>query len=199
AVSRCVSLTVWGFTDAYSWVPSFMPGWGAAHLLDESYREKPAYTRVHTTLANRDFTGIAKVMHSLRCLHSPNGVNGTGLQQWGCWQTDAQQFVFRRVAPRTYTVANAANGRCLTLPGASTANGAAVVQGACTGGAGQRFELRKVARPDSDQYFRVVATHSGKCLDVEASSQGNGAAVVQWPCAAQDNQLWRLEGASGHL
>jgi endo-1,4-beta-xylanase len=43
AVERCTSLTVWGFTDAYSWVPSAYPGSGAAAVFDEEFRPKPAY------------------------------------------------------------------------------------------------------------------------------------------------------------
>ena len=48
---RCVSYTVWGFTDRYSWVPGVFPGEGAANLLDENYAPKPAYRAVRETLA----------------------------------------------------------------------------------------------------------------------------------------------------
>ena len=48
---RCVSYTVWGFTDRYSWVPGVFPGEGAANLLDENYRTKPAYDTIRNTLA----------------------------------------------------------------------------------------------------------------------------------------------------
>lgn len=46
AVRRCRTYTVWGFTDAHSWVPGWFPGEGAATLFDESYRPKPAYFAV---------------------------------------------------------------------------------------------------------------------------------------------------------
>jgi endo-1,4-beta-xylanase len=51
AVPRCVSVTVWGFTDAHSWIPAAYSGYGAADLLDETLRAKPAYDTVHTALA----------------------------------------------------------------------------------------------------------------------------------------------------
>lgn len=51
SVSRCVSINVWGFTDAHSWVPGSMDGWGAADLLDKRLQAKPAYTKVQRTLA----------------------------------------------------------------------------------------------------------------------------------------------------
>jgi endo-1,4-beta-xylanase len=44
AVSRCTSVTVWGVTDKFSWVPSTFSGQGAALLFDENYAKKPAYT-----------------------------------------------------------------------------------------------------------------------------------------------------------
>ncbi|MEV6052793.1 cellulose binding domain-containing protein [Streptomyces sp. NPDC052107] len=43
-MSRCVNVTVWGFTDADSWVPNTFPGYGAATPYDENYQPKPATT-----------------------------------------------------------------------------------------------------------------------------------------------------------
>ncbi|GII02959.1 endo-1,4-beta-xylanase [Planobispora takensis] len=51
AVSRCSGVTIWGFTDRYSWVPDTFPGEGAALIYDENYGEKPSYTAVHDALA----------------------------------------------------------------------------------------------------------------------------------------------------
>jgi endo-1,4-beta-xylanase len=46
----CISYTVWGFTDKYSWVPGVFTGEGAANLLDENFAPKPAYQAVQSTL-----------------------------------------------------------------------------------------------------------------------------------------------------
>ncbi|MFJ3893218.1 MULTISPECIES: endo-1,4-beta-xylanase [unclassified Streptomyces] len=43
AVTRCVNVTVWGFTDSDSWVDSTFPGYGAATPYDADYAPKPAY------------------------------------------------------------------------------------------------------------------------------------------------------------
>lgn len=51
AVERCRSITMWGFTDAHSWIPAGFPGWGAATPLDAQYAAKPAYTAVQNTLS----------------------------------------------------------------------------------------------------------------------------------------------------
>ncbi|MGW1216605.1 endo-1,4-beta-xylanase [Streptomyces sp. NPDC002499] len=50
AVTRCVNVTVWGFTDSDSWVPSTFPGYGAATPYDESYGPKPAYYAIAEAL-----------------------------------------------------------------------------------------------------------------------------------------------------
>jgi endo-1,4-beta-xylanase len=47
---RFVSFTVWGFTDAHSWVPRAFESQGAATLLDENLRPKPAYAGVSDVL-----------------------------------------------------------------------------------------------------------------------------------------------------
>jgi endo-1,4-beta-xylanase len=47
----CVSFTVWGFTDKYSWIPGWFDGHGAANILDESFQPKPAYRELQTALA----------------------------------------------------------------------------------------------------------------------------------------------------
>ncbi len=51
AVARCVGVTMWGYTDKYSWVPDTFPGEGAALVADENFQRKPAYTAMHDALA----------------------------------------------------------------------------------------------------------------------------------------------------
>jgi endo-1,4-beta-xylanase len=50
AVPRCVSFTVWGFTDAYSWIPYAYPGWSNACLFDGAFRPKTAYGQIRQVL-----------------------------------------------------------------------------------------------------------------------------------------------------
>ncbi|MCG5212601.1 endo-1,4-beta-xylanase, partial [Streptosporangium sp. KLBMP 9127] len=51
AVTQCAGVTIWGFTDKYSWVPDTFSGQGAALIYDENYGKKPAYNAVHDALA----------------------------------------------------------------------------------------------------------------------------------------------------
>ena len=46
----CISFTVWGFTDKYSWIPGVFTGEGQANLYDENYQPKSAYEVVQRDL-----------------------------------------------------------------------------------------------------------------------------------------------------
>jgi endo-1,4-beta-xylanase len=50
AVTRCVGITVWDFSDGYSWIPSVFPGEGAALIYDENFAKKPSYWAVFEAL-----------------------------------------------------------------------------------------------------------------------------------------------------
>ncbi|HTQ57028.1 MAG TPA: endo-1,4-beta-xylanase [Bryobacteraceae bacterium] len=46
----CTAIQTWGFTDKYSWVPSFFPGYGAALPFDAHYQPKSAYSGIQEAL-----------------------------------------------------------------------------------------------------------------------------------------------------
>ncbi len=50
AAPNCMSFATWGWTDRYSWIPSFLPGWGAALPWDENLDPKPAATVLESAL-----------------------------------------------------------------------------------------------------------------------------------------------------
>ena len=50
AVTRCVGITVWDYTDKYSWIPGVFSGQGAALPYDENFVKKPAYDAIATAL-----------------------------------------------------------------------------------------------------------------------------------------------------
>jgi endo-1,4-beta-xylanase len=49
---RCESITTWGITDRYSWIPSWFVGWGAALPWDENYVAKPALAPLSSLIRN---------------------------------------------------------------------------------------------------------------------------------------------------
>jgi len=46
--------------------------------------------------------------------------------------------------------------------------------------------------PPPSGYYKVIAKHSGKCLDVKGLSTADGANVQQWSCTGGNNQRWKL-------
>ncbi|MFD0207536.1 endo-1,4-beta-xylanase, partial [Saccharothrix carnea] len=53
----CLSFTVWGYTDRYSWVPGWFEGDGAANILDENFAPKPACRALRDDLS---FGGVRR-------------------------------------------------------------------------------------------------------------------------------------------
>lgn len=49
-VEDCLSFTIWGFNDKYSWVPVFFSGEGEATVMWEDYTRKPSYYALQSTL-----------------------------------------------------------------------------------------------------------------------------------------------------
>jgi len=52
AVTRCVDLTVWEYTDKLSWIPGFFKNQGAADIYDENFAPKPAFFSTLDALSN---------------------------------------------------------------------------------------------------------------------------------------------------
>ncbi|KAI0359710.1 hypothetical protein OH77DRAFT_1394940 [Trametes cingulata] len=49
-VKGCIGMTIWDWTDKYSWVPSTFSGQGAALPWDENFNKKPAYSGITAAL-----------------------------------------------------------------------------------------------------------------------------------------------------
>lgn len=75
AVSRCVNVTVWGFTDSDSWVDSTFPGYGAATPYDANYAPKPAYH------------GIAEALGGTTTTPPPTGACSAAYSVGSQWNT----------------------------------------------------------------------------------------------------------------
>ncbi|KAI1105702.1 carbohydrate-binding module family 1 protein [Jackrogersella minutella] len=58
AIDKCVGITIWDYTDKYSWIPSVFEGAGAALLWDENFSKKPAYTTVSSVLQAAATKGV---------------------------------------------------------------------------------------------------------------------------------------------
>jgi endo-1,4-beta-xylanase len=55
---KCVGITIWDYTDQYSWIPGQYPGEGEACLWDRNYNKKPAYTSIISLLQSAASAGL---------------------------------------------------------------------------------------------------------------------------------------------
>ncbi|WP_112227462.1 non-reducing end alpha-L-arabinofuranosidase family hydrolase [Lentzea atacamensis] len=95
-----------------------------------------------------------------------------------------------------YVLVNRSSGKALDVNGASTADGANLIQWSRTNANNQQFQF-----VDSGSgYYRLRARHSGKVADVFNWSSADGAAVVQWADGNSANQQFRLaDSDSGYV
>jgi hypothetical protein len=85
------------------------------------------------------------------------------------------------------------SGKALDVEGASTANGANVLQWSNHGGANQKWIRQEVG----GGYNEIIGRNSGKVLDVSNASTANGANVQQWEYGGGTNQQWSIAAVSG--
>lgn len=78
------------------------------------------------------------------------------------------------------------------MAGSLSDNQVPVTQEECTGGLNSQWRFTD----SSNGYVRILAQHSGKCLDVADRSTADGAEVKQYGCGWGDNQRWRFETLS---
>lgn len=91
--------------------------------------------------------------------------------------------------PTVYRIVSVNSGKVMDVAGASTADGAAIVQYFYWGGANQLWTVETVA----GNTVVVKSVYSGKALSVAQGSQENGAAIVQLPYNATASQQWLTE------
>ncbi|MET7697420.1 RICIN domain-containing protein [Streptomyces sp. NPDC005485] len=98
------------------------------------------------------------------------------------------------VNPSTYyTIKNVNSGQMMDVNGASTADGASVLQWPSTGGANQQWNIV----PVSGQLYKIVSRNSGKVLDINGGSHWKGTTLQQYAYGGGNNQLWYFEQTSG--
>lgn len=81
------------------------------------------------------------------------------------------------------------SGKCLDIPGLSTAAGTGTEQWTCWGGANQQFLLTAVQGG-----YKITARNSGLQLDIAGgpTATANGVRVIQWPYWGGMNEIWQV-------
>jgi hypothetical protein len=143
-----------------------------------------------------------------KCLDVANmsTAHGANVIQGTCWNGWNQQWTLYRASdPRYFYIKPRHSYKCLDVAFMSTLHGADVIQGTCWGGTNQQWKFvreddvyEQIAyEPVAGGRYRIIARHSGKCLDVANMSIAHGADVVQATCWNPGyNQRWTLKPTS---
>ncbi|MFF5788754.1 sigma-70 family RNA polymerase sigma factor [Streptomyces sp. NPDC012693] len=88
----------------------------------------------------------------------------------------------------------ASTGRCMEIPGGSTASGVQAREAPCDG---SRHQVWDLLRPGDDKRVQIRNAGTGKCL-ANQGTEVDDAPVVQTTCAPADSrQLWTLYAPEG--
>ncbi|SED26697.1 Ricin-type beta-trefoil lectin domain-like [Amycolatopsis tolypomycina] len=90
-----------------------------------------------------------------------------------------------------YVLLNRNSGKALDVSGASTADGAGLIQWSRSNATNQQFQFVDAG----GGYYKLRARHSGKLADVQGAATADGAAVVQWSDNGGANQQFSLADA----
>lgn len=99
------------------------------------------------------------------------------------------------VSGMTYNIITRHSNMAVDVKGASTADGAAVIQWPVDTSANKRWKLTST----SSGYYKLEVQHSNKSLSVSGESSANGATIIQSPYSADTtyNDEWRLVDMGG--
>jgi hypothetical protein len=92
-----------------------------------------------------------------------------------------------------YVLVNRSSGKALDVNGASTADGANLIQWARSNANNQQFQFVDAG----GGYYKLRVRHSGKVADVQGASTADGAGMVQWADNGGTNQQFRLADSDG--
>ncbi len=82
---------------------------------------------------------------------------------------------------------SANSAKVLDVAGASTSDGARLIQWKDNGGVNQLFRLDALS---GTPYVAIASTQTNQVLDVAGASTADGAPVIVWPQNGGDNQVW---------
>ncbi len=132
--------------------------------------------------------------NSNKCVDASNGgtANDTRVQQWACGVTNAQNWNFTVTDSGYYRIGTRnLSTQVLDVSGILLTDGAVIHLWAWSNGGNQQWLPVSMG----SGFYRFVARHSGKCLDVPGSSTADGVQLQQYTCnstAAQNFSLTQV-------
>lgn len=113
--------------------------------------------------------------------------NGANIQVYSCNGSNAQTFIMTDLTGYNMELRALNSGKCVDVAAAGMGDGTNVQQYSCNASAAQTWNMHVISW--SPLEVELVASHSGKCLDVDS---GVGPNVQQWWCSGGSAQRFVL-------
>lgn len=145
------------------------------------------------TNAGNGYYTIHSVLGTCLDVWSANTANGTMIDCYAYNGTNAQKWKLIKAESKplengTYSITNVATNKVLSVNGSSTADCANVYVTGNQTLSSQRFELTYV----SNGYYKILAEHSEKSLDIPAGNSAVGVNLQQYCWNGSNAQLWKF-------
>jgi Ricin-type beta-trefoil lectin domain len=114
-----------------------------------------------------------------------NSESGLAQLQWGWGLLQTEPTNDLPPAPPGAMLRGAGSGRCVDVPGFSTANDTALDLWDCNGGGNQSWNYT------ADRQLTVYAS---KCMTIGGDGSSAGSPVIITDCTGAANQAWQLNG-----
>ena len=115
--------------------------------------------------------------------------NCANIELWQNKNGKNQQYEFKKVDDKYYTIKALHSGKYLDVENAGTYNGANIIQYAFHGGDNQKWEIKQT----SDGYYCIVSKLSGLYMDIENAAISNGSNVLTYAFHNGGNQKFILD------
>jgi hypothetical protein len=132
-------------------------------------------------------------VHSLKVLSvsgSDKQADGALIQQYTNVENDDQKWYLENLGNGYYHIRNVASGDLLDVNGASTSDGANVIQWPSNNGWNQQWELIPDYNHDRGESWFIKNRNSGKLLDISGTSTSDFGQAIQWHDNGGENQRW---------
>lgn len=145
------------------------------------------------TNAGNGYYTIHSVLGTCLDVWSANTANGTMIDCYAYNGTNAQKWKLTKTESKplengTYSITNPSTNKVLSVDGSSTADGANVYVTGNQNLSSQRFELTYV----SNGYYKILAEHSEKSLDIPAGNSASEVNLQQYSWNGSNAQLWKF-------
>ncbi|MFD2116701.1 RICIN domain-containing protein [Paenibacillus yanchengensis] len=114
---------------------------------------------------------------------------GAHIIQWQLEDVNDQKWYIERLENGYVNIRNAESGLLLDVNGASTADGAKIIQWPDNGGLNQQWSIVPTGT-DRGHSSYIINRGSGKYLDMSNYSTSNGGQAIQWSFNGGSNQRW---------